>query len=64
MELCEWVRFIILCSMAKGLQEDSSLLAALVESDQLGPAFKAVFESNKEQEMEMVGSVQRSVVFY
>lgn len=40
--------------MTSGLGEDPSLLSSLVESDQLGPAFKVVFESNKEQEMAMV----------
>lgn len=34
--------------------DESSLLRELVESDQLGPAFKAVFETSKEKEIQMV----------
>ena len=36
------------------LDEDNTLLAALIESDQLGPVFKETFGSNKAQEARMV----------
>jgi exocyst complex component 6 len=51
-------------STGKGiLDEDSTLLNALIESDQLGPVFKETFGSDKAQEAKMVGTSALEVLF-